>query len=483
MIVTKVLKISNSTAPYTYRVITNSCVSTNSLTGVLGENESKLLTFVVDDITGCTPTIDIDVVDSKGCITTQHYLLNQTCNISLSLSQSNYSFTAIASGGTGQYTYNWIFDTSKFTVTTNVDNLLVLNPIGTQQTSSITCVVTDSEGCSKTSQITFQPCIGVLSTSKADTYCTSTEYITNNIELIYTGCGTPNWNTLVLVANAGLTGIDWKYSIISTTVNSIFLQITFPIKDLAAPNVVKLNASVKNTFGISTVLLNTEIKVGINTCQQFQGTVQGISSTQRVAAGTIVGQKVIKKVSDYVISTYPLNWDSFTFIPNAGQTFYAKENVLTQVGDAFFTVNREIELHIDNTPTHDIEVISWKIADIYGTFSNIVDDIFILKNIAAPTVTNDTVCMIMNQFTAINSIFANDTDYIIASLIITQQPSHGNIVIQGDNIYFSPVTDFKGTDVFKYKVANANGIYSSEATVNITIISSGTLTNLNNIVC
>ena len=136
MIINKVLKINNGAAPYTYTVLLNDCITVNSLTGVLNENEAKLLTFNVG--TNCSSMVSVNVVDSKGCFNTIQYSLENVCNnLSVGLSQSNYSFTAVVGGGSGIYSYKWIFDTTKFTAISDTDRIITLIPIGTQTTSTI----------------------------------------------------------------------------------------------------------------------------------------------------------------------------------------------------------------------------------------------------------------------------------------------------------------------------------------------------------
>jgi len=480
MIISKVLKINNGTAPYTYTVLPNSCITVNSLTGVLNENEPKLLTFDVGD--NCVSTISISVTDSNGCSNVIQYSLEDVCNtLTLTLLQSNYSFTTTVSGGSGIYKYKWIFDTSKFTAISDTDRLITLTPIGTQSTSTITCIVTDSNNCSVTSQITFQPCQGTLLDAIGETYCTTDYFFTKTIELKYTGCDLPVWEKLIITATEGLTGVNWTYKVLDSSITSIFIQIQIPIKEITAPTLVRFNATVPNSYGVTSN--SSDIKVTVSSCAAYQGNVVGIGTVQQIGTGTAIGQQFKKAITNYITSTYPLDWDSFTFIASTGQTFNNKIDMTVQAGNLYLTTNHEILFEIFNTPTRDVEIVKWKISDIYGTVSNTVQEIYILSALSLPTVTNDNLCGIMNQLFNINGIFTNDSNYVIASLQITQQPLHGNIVIDGTNIYFSPTVNFYGTDVFKYKIANADGIYSAEATVNLTIISSGLSTNINNIIC
>jgi len=481
MIVNKILKINNGSAPYTYTVLPSNCISVSSLTGVLNENEAKLLTFNIDE--GCSPTITISVVDSNGCPNTLQYSFTNVCsNLALTLSQSNYTFIATASGGSGVYTYQWIYDTAKFTANNDTNSSIVLTPIGTQVTNTVTCIVTDSNECTKLSQITFQPCKGTLVGALSETYCTTDAYVSEVIELKYIGCDYPNWDKLVFVGIDGLSGVNWTYNVVNSTSTSIFVRFTFPKKEITTvPNVVKIIGTVTNSYNI--ISNSAEIKINISECAAFQGVVTGIGTVQKIGQGTQVGQRFLKPLADYITSTYPLDWDSFTFIASTGQTFNNKIDMTVQAGNLYLTTNHEILFEIFNTPTRDVEIVKWTIEDIYGTISNTVQEIYILKALDAPTVANDSLCGITNQLFSINGIFTNDTGYVVDSFLVTQQPLHGNIVIDGTNIYFSPAIDFKGTDTFKYKVANADGLYSAEATVTITIISSGISINTNNIIC
>ena len=478
MIISKILQFNSGTAPYTYNIVADSCISIDFVSGTLKENEVKYVKFDVTE--GCNPNIVINVTDSKGCSNSvQQTLLNICNNFSVGISQNNYTFSSFVTGGSGVYTYEWIYDKTKFTTLNSTNSSIELLPIGQQTISDVVVVVKDSNGCQTTAKLLFQPCIGTLKPVLVDTYCSKFLYVTETIELKYQGCGTVDWNTLSVVALQGLNNVQWSYEVTSTVNNSAFIVAKISNKTNIAPIVVKLSASVKNTFGIVTD--SVEIKINVKSCLAVESGVTAIGTKQKGDAD--VGFVFLKHLPDYVLANKELDWNQFTMIASTGQTLNNKSNLTVQSGSVVLNDNRDLIFEIFNAPTKDIEIVRWRIKDIDGNVSNTAEETYILTELNPPTAASDTLCLLANQLLLINSIFINDANYVLSSFTVVTQPTNGIIITEGTNYYYKPNLYYIGTDTFTYKIANSDGVFSNTATVTLTIISSGIVTSLNNNIC
>lgn len=479
MITSKILQFSGGTAPYTYNIVADSCILIDFISGVLKENEVKFVTFNMTD--GCNPNIVINVTDAKGCTNNiQKTLLNICNSFNVGITQNNYTFSTFVTGGSGVYTYEWIYDKTKFTALNNTSVSIELLPVGQQVISDVVVVVKDSNGCQTSAKLLFQPCVGTLRPVMVDTYCTKFQYVTETIELKYQGCGIVDWNTLSIVALQGLNNVIWSYDVTSTVGNSVFIIVKISNKSNIAPTIVKLSAAVKNIFGITTE--NVEIKINVKACLAVESGVTAVGTKQKASA--IIGFQFIKHLPDYVLSDKELDWNQFTLIASTGQTLNNKTNLTVQAGSVTLNDNRDLIFEIFNAPTKDIELVRWRIKDIEGNVSNTAEETYILTQLALPVVASDSLCLLANQLLLINSIFVNDANYVLSSFTVVSQPVHGTILTEGTNYYYKPNLFYIGSDSFTYKIGNPDGVFSNIATVTLTIISSGILINQgNNNIC
>ncbi|WP_312825977.1 Ig-like domain-containing protein [Epilithonimonas sp.] len=88
----------------------------------------------------------------------------------------------------------------------------------------------------------------------------------------------------------------------------------------------------------------------------------------------------------------------------------------------------------------------------------------------APVANNDSFTAYKNN-DANFDILANDSSSsAINSITITQQPSHGTLIVNGTtDVTYKPATGYLGEDSFKYKSQNSTGL-SNEATVSINVV-------------
>ncbi|KFC20472.1 Ig-like domain-containing protein [Chryseobacterium sp. FH1] len=91
-------------------------------------------------------------------------------------------------------------------------------------------------------------------------------------------------------------------------------------------------------------------------------------------------------------------------------------------------------------------------------------------NTAVPVANNDSFTAYKNNESSFN-ILSNDTSVLaITGVTITQQPTHGTLIVNGTtNVTYKPTTGYTGTDSFKYKASNSTGL-SNEANVSISVV-------------
>lgn len=83
-----------------------------------------------------------------------------------------------------------------------------------------------------------------------------------------------------------------------------------------------------------------------------------------------------------------------------------------------------------------------------------------------PVTVNDTASVSANGVATI-TVTSNDSGPI-TSIAVTQQPTHGKVVVNGLNVVYTPTTDYFGSDTLEYTATGPGGT-SSAATVNITV--------------
>ncbi|QYJ78035.1 tandem-95 repeat protein [Shewanella acanthi] len=69
-----------------------------------------------------------------------------------------------------------------------------------------------------------------------------------------------------------------------------------------------------------------------------------------------------------------------------------------------------------------------------------------------------------------NDIDIDGDDLDVSSIVIVQQPAHGQVSEQNGVLTFTPDTDFVGNDALQYKVADEHGLMSNVATVYFTVL-------------
>ena len=461
-------------APYTFTYSSNNsnCTTFSNVTGNCTFNGTYYVanTDVIYVNQTCigTSLISCTIVDANGCSVTKSPLtINDPCDIQTSISTNGeFVFVATTTGGDGDYTYTWSYDTQLFTKqvddTDEEDNYLSLKlrayetlPISTV----VSLLVTDSQGCTKTANYTYNFCkpttsdirLNLVCGVPTDTICTgNTSYYKQlDLEPYITLCSgqTIDWSTLTLGIPSGLC-ITKNGSVIKiASTNSIGISQI-------------VNWSVKTTAGVRSTV--SQITVGIPICTNVSG-FAGIPQTNQITADYVVSDVITIDVESRVAGTP--NWATFTFTNTPS------------FGTVTFNANREIEYEItDITTTPTIpDVIKWSLNDYDGNQINITDTI-LRDVIAVPVTVGEIICLTCGETSAPIDVLANDTgDIDRSTLTVTLVDPDILITKDGDNnLIFTVlpiVSTFSNTN--QYKVANTQGAFSATANAVVATACSG----------
>lgn len=455
---------ANGTAPWHYTFFSNnSCVTFSDVEGDIfvpnGSGQYVADTYVNYTNEACieTSSIYVKFTDSNGCTSTKKLTVPNPCTISQTItSNGDFVFVSTVSGGSGQYSYNWTYDSTLFELyndTNTTDNYLSLKiKSGAIVPTSvvITCTATDLiHNCVEVNSITYPICKpSSKGPIRVTLNCDSTplsgcsvlplsQYrfldISNNI----TPCAGQelDWSTLSFTALAATCVVHHGNGIISIATNSS----TASTKDIPF--------TVKTTTGITSV--TGTVSITIPSCANKTSFNATPTTIQLTANDSVSDVKVIP-VEPRVSGTP--NWSTFT-ITNT-----------PSFGTVTFNANREIEYTItDITTTTSIpDIIKWTLNDTSGRQVNITDTV-LRDVIAVPATVTDSVCATCGAVTPPFDVLANDTgDIDRSTLTIVLNDPDMNIVKDSDNnLIFTPYPGASFSNLNSYKVANTQGAFSA----------------------
>lgn len=452
------IDITSGTAPYTFTFkSSNSLATFSNVSGqaVLqsGVYVAKTNVLYADKSYINSGVISVEVVDANGCVQVLSPLtINNPCTLQGSITNNGeFVFVASISGGSGQYSFDWSYNTSVFSLadTNPTDNILTLAVTGYTPTSTpIQCLITDAVyGCTLSLSYSYIFCRPLVGNVVINLNCDTTTL---------TGCSLSpksqfrNYNLIEAVRPCAGQTIDWTRTEFSLPVNTCIVNHNngrISVATTRSDETFTASYRVAGTNGVSSQF--AIITITAPACNTHT-TLSGVPTTLQLTADDSVSD--VKKTSvGNRVSDSP-TWSSFQFLNTPA------------FGTVSINPNKEIEYTItDITTTPSIpDVISWSVQDDNGNQINITDTV--LRNVLpVPTTTTDTICAACNTQTAPFDVLANDTGDIDRSTL-TITLNDPDIVIEKDsnnNLIFTALPGASFANLNAYKVANTQGAFSA----------------------
>ena len=227
------LTVTGGTAPYTYDW--SNGTHNASLTGVAAGTYS----VTVHDNAGATATASVTVVQPAALSVIFSNATNANCN-----GGSNGAATAIPSGGTPSYTYNW--STSPAQTTATASNLAA---------GSYSVTVTDHHSCTATSSVTItQPSAVTVTTSSTASGCTTA----SGTATVTPSGGTPGytytWNTTPPQTTATATALaGGSYSVTVKDNNNCSATASVTVTQSSGLSITSTVDSIKCSGGTGSI--------------------------------------------------------------------------------------------------------------------------------------------------------------------------------------------------------------------------------------
>lgn len=440
-----------------YTITSNkSCITINKASGSFNGTTKKIyVTYYITDLACFTGNlITVNVTNDKGCSTNFTDTLVNECNsLDVSIEQpdaNNLSFNAIVTGGNPPYLFNWVYGLpNQFTSNEpntgfHSQNQLSLSwnhnpagilPVGYKNPQGIKVIVKDANGCindvTNYYTLTCEPFVANQSIAAQCFPLNDGNVRKFIITITNSGCGNLNNNPL-LITYAGAT---------QTSIRNNSYEITIPefsTTSVVLPITVTNDKNVpSNTFNVTVTKLGTcTIKPDCATGFIINDNYINNSKTLTFDNSASFLTQEIDFLTDYI------DYNTFTFVPIAGQTLANNILTITNKGIATFNIATKT---ITYTPSAIVEgtiSITWKVkneCDIYSNeytlninsvssvipvVSNITKTVF-FGNTSNTTVTGNTTIskfeVVSNPTIGVTSTNTNIVTYIPTSYATTPQ--------------------------------------------------------------
>lgn len=384
-------------------------------------------------------------VDNKSCTQTSTVTFTNPCStLNTALAPSgDLRVTATTTGGVSPYTFNWSYDTSKFTGTVN-GTTLTLTPIDPANllinTTTVYFQVTDVNGCSVTEsyavtvpQVSFPNRFNTVATCYQNVI-TWTLYIENASDFD---------QTYVNVQNEDVTAV-WEAN--------GFLKFSIPNVDYDFNHDLQLRTKA------GRLTHNAIVDVKTNLCSELD--IPALRVEQKIGVSTVGNIKTYNLSDDG-----NLDYSAFEFVPSSGQSV-ASGILTTALGVAELLPSKQIQYTVG---TVGFDRVRFKAADVDGNPTEHVDLYIDPYNYPTPTASdfslNGSVGALVEDDLALR--FSDS----IRSFEIVTAPTKGSLSFNGTTLRYLATS--VGSDSIVLKAIGLNNIESANLTITITNVASG----------
>ena len=476
----KIYTLSGGTAPYSYTW--NSSASCATFVGQTGTStDGEVVLDVTFDTEACLTTAAISLTgsDANGCAFNQNAVLSASCD-DLTLNTigftAPYTFTAAASSaGCENVTFTWYYDSALFNqvsvtnaaFTSNLTLVPKSNISAFPVETDIRVTATNCLGCEEVDVYTFAFCHPTLPTAIIPMYCETDEltdapslFTSANFQLPQpTGCTgiTIDWSTLELGLPTGYT-----YTNLGNGVVKIQAPLTVSTGVVAGTWAVRTTNGIPSDQGALTLI--------VNACEATT-TISLPNRVLQLDCGLEEDDIFEIDIEDWVVTNpgVSVDWDTWQIV----------EPPVTL--SPFVTISVNLQGHhiIQYTVPDPIadDSFGWTVCDTEGNCAQ-ATVYTVIQCVTAPVAVDDVACATCGE-TIYMSVLDNDngsgSPLDIGSIQIVSLPSSGTVTLPGDGtIGYTADPTFAGEVEIVYKVANAYGTYSNDATVTVSVICAGT---------
>ena len=467
-----------------YTITSNkSCITISKASGSFNGTTNKIyVTYYITNLDCFTEnTITIIVTNDKGCSNTFTDTLVNECNsLDVNIEQpdaNNLSFNAIVTGGKEPYLFNWIyglpnqFSNNEPNTGFHTQNQLSLSwnhnpagilPVGYKNPQGIKVIVKDANGCindvTNYYTLTCEPFVASQSVVAQCFPLNDGNVRKFVITLTNSGCGNLVNNPLVITyANATQRSIpnnSYEITIPEFNTTSVVLPITVT-NDKNVPS---------NTFNVTVTKLGTcTIKPDCATGFIINDNYINNSKTLTFDNSASFLTQEIDFLTDYI------DYNTFTFVPIAGQTLANNILTITNKGIATFNIATKT---ITYTPSAIIEgtiSITWKVKNECDIYSN--EYILNINSVSSiiPVVSDITKTIFLDD-TSTTTVTGNTT---ISKFEVVSNPTIGVTSTNTNIVTYIPTSYSTIPQVLTLKPVNEYGKVGNSFTITYTILSPG----------
>ena len=481
--VKKTVTISGGEAPYTYLWSSNNAnvVFTES-TGTTNSTVVVTISYPTEASIGTT-TVTLSGEDSNGCGFSQTVAVSNPCT-ALTINQLNANaatlvFSAAASNpNCTSLQFEWTYDTAAFSKVgeTTINNIstisLAIKDVATlPETSSITATVTDCNNCTKSASSAFAICRPQAHNITVSVYYNQDTLVFDSPTLIIpdpSGCSgyTFDWTTF----SATFSDIAWTAVQDGSAIPSND-RIKFTVDGDTTAGIYLGNYTVNNTKGIKSKPGTITVIVHVpDTTETIAAPDLVIKLDCDVISGTTY---VIPIENELVVASgATVDWSTF-------QLVYPPTPVSSSITLGLDAQGKRVINYLLPNPIVS-DVFSWTLCDTDGNCAQAT--VYTLVPCAqAPTANNDTASVACGSSVLVDILqndLGNGSLLSAGTVVFTQAPSYGNVVMSAGKAQYTANAAYSGTDTFKYTVKNSFGAVSNEATVTVTVVCAGTSVNV-----
>jgi hypothetical protein len=445
-------------------------------------NEGTITTDIVyaNETLISTAVITLTITHTDGCpATVKTITKNNPCDlvaaaIQLTVADGKYIFSTSVTGGSGTYSYNWIYPQLNYDEEPGgADNQLVLVPIGNPSPIIVSIIVTDEViGCKENLTYSYNPAVPEVLDFVINLRCledtslgykaqyeswnlegASGKYITNQFAACYGSI--PDWSTLQLN-----TGGSFEF----TNNEDSTVTVKCPVTVAADTYTDIATYQVQDSFGnLSKV---GKITIVVPDCFN-EGNFQLEDKVVRLDPTDAPSDTKVVNMASLITAPGEIDWSTFTITntPN--------------YGTAVLNVDRELVYTISSVSVGDADPIDYYVSTTNGERSYRGTIVINHTSIAAPTGVADTICVVPGVITAYTNITSNDTGEVDKSSIqFVTVPSSVTVFRNADNnIAFLVSPDQTSNLTVTYKVANYEGMFSSDTDITLQVVNGGQVTD------